>query len=277
MSYIDLQTALRNWQYDPDRISVRKIRGGDGRLKVQMRVELGIMQMEVDGRPDGQRPLGHESLLSYHRHRLMDFERRNGVSLGFALTPEQCSELRAEASLFYRRFVAEFVLEEFAEVIRDTSHNLAIFDFCRDHALEQSDRTLLESFRPYVTMMNARARAHQAMQENNPRSAIAHVNRGIAHIRAFLDGRMEPETIEQSEDLKILRSLAAELRSQQRDSETSSARPSIAPNNGPTADTPGLPTPLPPGGGAATMDPPGAEADGWVEPAPPRPGPDAGV
>lgn len=277
MSYIDLQTALRNWPYDPERISVRKIRGGDGRLKVQMRVELGIMQMEVDGRPDGLRPLGHESLLSYHRHRLNDFERRNGVNLGFALTPEQCAELRAEASLYYRRFVAEFVLDEFAEVIRDTSHNLSVFDFCRDYALEQSDRTLLESFRPYVMMMNARARAHQALHENNLRSAIAHVNRGIAHIRAFLDGRMEPEIIEQSEDLKILRSLAVDLRSKQHDTESHTNRPSIATSNTPTADAPGLPTPLPPGGGAATMDPPTPEADGWVEPAPPRPGPDAGV
>ncbi len=212
MSYIDLQTALSNWHYDPERISVRKIRGGDAAAKIQMRVELGILQMEMNGRPDGLRPLGFDSYLACQHRRLAQFEERNGTTLGFALTPQHCAELRTETSLFYRRFVALFVLEEFDAVVRDTSHNLAIFDICRDYAMEPGDRAALETFRPYVMMMDARARAHQALFDNEPDSALAHVNRGIMHVRAFFEERGEIAAMEHSEDLRILQTLASEVR-----------------------------------------------------------------
>jgi hypothetical protein len=213
MSYVDLHTALRNWSYDPERISVRKIRGGDGVPRIQMRVELGILQMDVDGRPDGLTPLGFESFLACHRRRLAQFEERNGTTLGFALTPRHCAELRFESSLYYRRFVALFVLEEYAEVVRDTSHNLAIFDLCHDFALEPADRMALESFRPYVMMMDARSRAHQSLVDSDPACALAHVNRGIMHIRAFFEDRGESQLVESSEDMRILHALASDVRS----------------------------------------------------------------
>lgn len=212
MSYVDLQTTLKNWPYDPERISVRKIRGSDGLPKIQMRVELGVLQMESTGRPDGLRPLGFDTLLACHQRRLAQFEERNGTTLGFVLNPQHCAELRLECSIFYRRFVACFVLEEFDAVVRDTSHNLAIFDLCRDFALDPPDRQALESFRPYVMMMNARARAHQALQEHQPESALAHVNRGIMHIRSHFEERGDEAAIEQSEDLRILNTLLAEVR-----------------------------------------------------------------
>ena len=34
-----------------------------------MRIDLGLLQMELDGRPDGQRPHGFESLLDYYEAR----------------------------------------------------------------------------------------------------------------------------------------------------------------------------------------------------------------
>ncbi len=62
----DIGTLLNEWEYDPFN-HVRKIVGEDGREKIQVRVELGILQMEVDGRPDGKRPYGMESLLDYYQ------------------------------------------------------------------------------------------------------------------------------------------------------------------------------------------------------------------
>lgn len=211
MSYIDLQAALRDWPYEPDKISVRKILAGDGAVRLQMRVELGILQMEANGRPDGSCPFGCESLLAYHQKRLARHEQRNRTSLGFSLSPQDCVALRAEASLYYRRYIAQFVLEEYEDVARDTSHSLAIFDLARDYALEHGDRTALEEFRPYVLMMDARGRAYQAMEEGEPASAIAHVNRGIMHIKAHFEAYGHPELITASEELRILRSLGQRL------------------------------------------------------------------
>jgi len=211
MSYIDLHNTLKDWPYEPEKISVRKILGTDGSVRIQMRVELGIVQMEAEGRPDGARPFGCPSLLAYYRKRVAKHEQANGTTLGFALTPQECNMLRFEASLFYRRYVAYFVLEEFDSVITDTAHSLDIFDLCRDYALEAEDRTALEEFRPYVLMMHARGQAYAALQENEPASALAHVNRGMLAIAAQYDELGHPEAAERSDELKILRELGREL------------------------------------------------------------------
>jgi hypothetical protein len=139
---------------------------------------------------------------------------RNGTALGFGLSRDECCDLRLEASLFYRRYIASFVLEEYSAVAEDTSHSLAIFDLCREQALECDDRLALEEFRPYVLMMDARARAYQAMEENETSSAVAHVNRGIMAIKAHFEDVGQPEAVGASEEIKVLRALGHELREQ---------------------------------------------------------------
>ncbi len=211
MAYIDLHPALRDWPYEPDKISVRKILGVDGGVRIQMRIELGILQMEGEGRPDGGRPHGRESLLSYHTEALTQHQECTGTSLAFGLSTDECYELRIEASQYYRRYVANFVLEDFELVFRDTTHNLGILDICRDHALDRDDRTALEEFRPYVLMMDARGRAYHALEDGETASALAHVNRGIMQIKVHHEEFSNVEATQCSEELRILRALAADL------------------------------------------------------------------
>ncbi len=211
MSYVDLHATLRDWPYEAEKISVRKILSADDAIRVQMRVELGVIQMESEGRPDGVKPHGCATLLDYHKKRLARFEEKNGTTLGFSLTSEECDTLRTEASLFYRRYIAYFVLEEYESVLQDTSHSLAIFDFCGDYATEQEDRDALEEFRPYVRMMQARALAYRSMEEGEPASALAHVNRGILDIRTFFEDSGHLEAFETCEEIRILKSLATDL------------------------------------------------------------------
>src|ERR1043166_4331588 len=61
----DILPLLKGWDYEPGTINVRKINGADGQPKLQMRLDLGLLQMELDGRPDGTRPHGCDSLLDY--------------------------------------------------------------------------------------------------------------------------------------------------------------------------------------------------------------------
>lgn len=211
MSYIDLQSTLRDWPYDPEKISVRKILGADGIVRLQMRVELGIIQMEAEGRPDGLHPYGCDSLLAYHQKRLEKYQYRNGTTLGYALSPQDCYSLRLEAALYYRRYVSYFVLEEFDNLIHDTANSLAIIDVCKEYAMELEDRGALEEFRSYVLMMHTRGLAYKAMEEKEPASALAHVNRGILEINSLYEVEGKPDLMEQSEELKILRDLAKQL------------------------------------------------------------------
>ena len=211
MSYIDLQPVLVDWHYDADRISTRKIIGSDGREKIQMRVELGLLQMEQGGRPDGKRPFGSISLLEHHQRELAKYERNNATTIGFALAPRECRALWDEASLYYQRYVALFVLEEFDPVMRDTSHNIAILDLCLEYALERKDRFRMESSRPYVLMMDSRARALKSLAEGSSPSALAHVNRGLMHIRAHFENWNRPEAYDSAEEVKLLLELRREL------------------------------------------------------------------
>src|SRR5205809_890337 len=64
---LDLNDLLKDWPHEPGRLNVRKIRGRDGKEKLQLRIDLGVIQMEMEGRPDGQQPHGHGSLLAYHQ------------------------------------------------------------------------------------------------------------------------------------------------------------------------------------------------------------------
>ncbi len=214
MRYIDLHGVLSEWEYDPELISARKIVGGDGRIKIQMRIELGLQQMEAEGRPDGTRPHGHASLCAYVKQRRKQFSRRGGRRKKFLLTPEMCADLCDEASLFYRRYVALFVLEDFEGVIRDTSHNLQILDLLQHHARDPRERDRLEQFRPYVLMMNARARAYHAVSEEDVGSGLAHANRGLSHIQAYLDQAGRPEVFDTCEEVRVLMALRDELAEQ---------------------------------------------------------------
>ncbi len=62
----DIQGVLDGWPFVPDEIQAHIITGDDGREKIQMRIDLGLVQMEMSGRPDGERPDGFESLLEFY-------------------------------------------------------------------------------------------------------------------------------------------------------------------------------------------------------------------
>jgi hypothetical protein len=210
MASHDLRRILAGWDYEPHQITVRKIAGDDGAIKIQMRLPLGVLQMEISGRPDGLRPYGFESLLDYHQHRLDEHLAKNGTELGYELSPEECQALRDESVMYYHRYLAEFVLEEFEAVERDTARNLRVLDLCRKHAREESDRLILEQYRPYLVMMNTRAQAHSALRSGSLKTALARVNAGIATIKDVLR-EMGSEETEESTELSILESLRDEI------------------------------------------------------------------
>src|SRR5256714_6195941 len=161
----DILPLLKGWDYEAGTINVRKINGMDGRPKLQMRLDLGLLQMEMNGRPDGRRPHGCESLLEYYEEQLKDHYDRNGTELGFHLTSSQCQSLREEAVMYYHRYLSLYVLEEYPGVIRDTDRNLRVLDLCGKYAVNEQDRLWLEQYRPYIMMMNVRAKASMLYNE----------------------------------------------------------------------------------------------------------------
>jgi UvrB/uvrC motif len=180
----DLRPILAGWEFDPDRIQVRTIIGDDGSEKIQMRIDLGLMQMEMDGRPDGERPEGYESMLDYY-----EAAQRVAASAGdvFSLGPDACAILMREGLQYYHRYLSAFQLERYEVCARDTARNLRLFAFVVQHAVRQRDRIEFDRYRPYVEMMHYRARASDALARQDHRGALELIDGGIRAIRRFLD------------------------------------------------------------------------------------------
>ena len=87
---LDLNDLLHDWPHEPGSIKVRKILGSDGREKLQLRIDLGLIQMETEGRPDGVKPFDRDSLLEYHQDRAKRAGRKNEH---YTLTPDDVGEL----------------------------------------------------------------------------------------------------------------------------------------------------------------------------------------
>ena len=66
----DISDLLSSWEFQPGQVLVRRFTGQDGREKLQLRVDLGLLQMNMDGRPDGKRPHGYDSLFDYYQAKL---------------------------------------------------------------------------------------------------------------------------------------------------------------------------------------------------------------
>jgi hypothetical protein len=168
--------------------------------------------MELTGRPDGARPHGFDSLLEYFESLLKDHEERNGTELGFHLTGQQCQSLREEAVQYYHRYLSLFVLEDFDGVVRDTARNLRVLDLCGKYAVDEQDRLILEQYRPYIQMMNARAAASLLVEQKKFNEALVAVDEGMTSIKEFFERFGQDEAYASSSEIKVLKRFAREIR-----------------------------------------------------------------
>ncbi|MCC5821735.1 MAG: UvrB/UvrC motif-containing protein [Phycisphaerales bacterium] len=218
----DLTELLNDWPFQPGQINVRLIQGNDGEPRIQVRLDLGILQMFVDGRPDGIRPQGFDSLLEYHEARIDELQASRAMEAALGededeneeeeeqvqiLTPEDCRLLREEAVQYYHRYIALLVLEDYEGVARDTSRNLRVLDLIYDHAEQDDDRRSVEQNRPYIMMMRARALASLALKNDEPKAAVHAIEQGLEALRQYFSDRGAPEAFERSGEAAMLREM----------------------------------------------------------------------
>jgi hypothetical protein len=179
----DISPVLKSWEYDLRQdMMVRRVPGKDGRMKVQMRLDLGILQMEEEGRPDGKRPHGMESLLAYFENITKKIETKNGSSAEFTLDKDDCYALQQEGIQFYYRYLCFFQLGDYKRAERDTARNLRLFDFVKKYASDKNNVEEFEQYRPYVMMMNTRAKVLNALKSKDTTTAVNEINQGITKI-----------------------------------------------------------------------------------------------
>jgi hypothetical protein len=206
----DISHLLENWDYQPGQIVVRKFTGRDGQEKIQLRVDLGLLQMNAEGRPDGKKPLGHASLFDYHQARLKKHIEETGSEDNFLLKAEDCAKLQLEALQFHHRYICLLELQDYDGVVRDTARNLAVFDFVARFAESEELAWALQQFRPQLLLVQVRARASEKLASKRYKEAVREIERGIDEVRNFYQqtGRND---IEQSAEVQYLENWIAEI------------------------------------------------------------------
>lgn len=194
----NLDDLLRNWPYDPAALSVRIVSGTDGRDVLQMRIDMGILQLEVSGRPDGSRPEGFETYYDY----LLSQSARGTDS--FELTEEQCNEVDREFVQYYHRRICWLRLQNYRQAVADADHTLQLMDFCKEYSPDDQWTVTHEQYRPFVMFHRTQALALAELEDKHAEAAVEVINQGLDQIRAVF---VEYEAADQFEEDELVQRL----------------------------------------------------------------------
>jgi hypothetical protein len=213
----DILDILRRWRHNPEQ-NVRKIIDRSGREKIQVRVDQGafqgLLQMELDGRPDGERPFGFEYYLDYYQHSRDRFVERTGSDKGFALSPKSCKRLFGESRRIYERYVFLLQISDYKRVIRDTERNMELFRFVHRYAEQDDDRNHLRRWWPYVLRLNVEAQLVPLLSNEQVEDALGLVRDAERRINELDEVEAEEFFVERDRSLRYLGDMALRLKSE---------------------------------------------------------------
>jgi hypothetical protein len=217
----NIDRILRDWPYDPQGISVRKKKGDDGRDVLQMRLDLGLLQLEATGRPDGTRPQGAETYFDYLVGRAV----QNGnVKSGnepsgneptgneYVMSEDECEEADREFVQYYHRRICWLALREFHNAVSDADHTLHMMDFCRDHSPDEQWTLSHEQYRPFVLFHRTQASALAALGDRGAEAAVEEINQGLDKMKTVFTEYEAEEEFDEDELVQRLIELRESLR-----------------------------------------------------------------
>jgi hypothetical protein len=206
----DMDEAIQGWPYEPEpgEIIAREVQARDGRTVIQIRVELGVLQLEVSGRPDGTRPHGFPTYLDYLGYRATGRGHLpGGMSPPWRMSQEHRTEADREFVQFYHRRVAWLTLMRYDRAMRDADHTLALMDFVAEHGNDEEYIASHERFRGLVLLHRNQAAAALALERRRPEEAIDVVREGIAQLASHQNAWFAGRDADESPDLTLIEQL----------------------------------------------------------------------
>ena len=165
-----------------------------------MRVDLGVLQMEVTGRPDGTKPGGAETYLDFLLREA--FHRSDEIEL----SDRQLEEIEHEFSLYYHRRICWLAVREFERAVSDADHTLALMDYLSRHKTDEHWQREQAEQRGLVLFHRTQAAALAHLEKEGAEAAIEEINRGleaIERLEEFQDGNAAPkQMVSQLRDLQ---------------------------------------------------------------------------
>lgn len=190
----DISQILARWEFSEGTPRVRFLRGIAENRRIQIRLEAGILQFELFGRPDGMRPEGAESWLE-----LWGLNQEK-------LSQEKCEVLRAEVLLYHQRAAAFLMLEDFVSVVRDCDRNLIAINFVSDRVTNGSEFHSFDAIRVATVLLRTRAEASMCIRVGDTQGALAAIDRGLANLHRSA-GSSQRLAEDDSAEASLLRSM----------------------------------------------------------------------
>jgi hypothetical protein len=205
----DIDKALQGWEFKPGVVQARLLQTRDGRQVIQMRVDLGILQMETNDRPDGARPHGCATYFDYLRQQVQAAQR---AAREFVLSEEQALEADREFVQFYHRRISWLALRNFARAVADADHTLLFMDLVRDHSPSEEYTQAHEQYRGFVLFQRTQAAAAGMVEKDNAEAAIDEIRLGLEKMRAFFAAYDVEEQMDEDGMVQQLRKMEKSLR-----------------------------------------------------------------
>ena len=207
----DIDQILEGWGYKPGIVQARMVQGNDGRQILQLRVDLGVLQIETSNRPDGAKPHGFSTYFAYLQNQARQAAR---AGQKFTLSEEQCQEADREFVQFYHRRICWLALRNYERAIQDADHTLAFMDFVRDHSPGEEYTQAHEQYRGFVIFQRTQAAAALAVEQGKFEGAIDEIRAGLDKMQAFFAAYNLEEQMDEDGMVQHLRKIEESLRSE---------------------------------------------------------------
>ena len=202
----DIGKILENWDYRLGRVDARRVTIDDGSEKLQMRIDLGLLQMNAQFRPDGKRPFGHPTLLDHFLLRLEKHRNKHGGEDDeFSINPDECAKLQQEAIQFHHRSICNFELNDLEAVERDTDHILELPRLCAGLRRAGGDRQQLSAVPAPDDHDADPRRGHPVHHRRKLRRSHREIRAAIDELNDFYSGDGPREMVDNSMEVHSLR------------------------------------------------------------------------
>ncbi|TWT50607.1 UvrB/uvrC motif protein [Rubripirellula amarantea] len=205
-----IDDLLAKWKFDPETLNVRMTKGKDGRDVLQMRVDMGILQLETTGRPDGESIDEHESMLEKLQHVHLN-------DPAYVLTEDECGEVDREFMQFYHRRICWLRLQYYNRAVMDADHTLRLMDLSSVMSPDEEWSQSHEQYRPFVLFHRTQADALGHLEEEDGETAedaVQAINAGLEIMRAFFIKHEAEEHFDEDELVTRLVDLRESLRTE---------------------------------------------------------------
>ncbi|RMF78745.1 MAG: hypothetical protein D6744_09770 [Planctomycetota bacterium] len=213
---LDLDELIAGWDCPEGEIAARVVHGYDDAEVLQLRVDMGLLQMSIAGRPDGERYRGRATVLEYVRD-----------EIDAGRTPADCvwDALTRELTQFnYRRLALTHLAEDAAHedrerdarvwlpaAVRDIDHCILILKLLAEHREEGAGSNA--DLAPTLVFNRARLIARLYTLDQRYEDAVEELSAGVEALQATLrDLGADDEQCDSDPGVEYLRQMEARLR-----------------------------------------------------------------